>query len=162
MHAVKICILTDAVQFWLMQFKLVFFRDQMYFLPGPDGKSEPFLACAFSAWWPSVFSVKLLTRELMCPSSSGPPKPLVHTLFWPLLSHDHSPADNRLIIVVSDCDPMDCSLPGSSVHGIFQARGLEWIAISFFRGSLNCCLLLWQVDSSPLNHLEIPAYHDKR
>ena len=28
-------------------------------------------------------------------------------------------------------DPMDCSLPGSSVHGIFQARILEWIAISF-------------------------------
>ena len=33
------------------------------------------------------------------------------------------------------CDPVDCSLPGSSVHGIFQARVLEWIAISFSRGS---------------------------
>ena len=33
------------------------------------------------------------------------------------------------------CDPMDCSLPGSSVHGIFQAIVLEWIAISFSRGS---------------------------
>ena len=32
------------------------------------------------------------------------------------------------------CDPMDCSLSGSSVHGIFQARMLEWIAISFSRG----------------------------
>ena len=30
------------------------------------------------------------------------------------------------------CDPMDCSPPGSSVHGIFQARILEWVAISFF------------------------------
>ena len=30
---------------------------------------------------------------------------------------------------------MDCSLPGSSVHGIFQARVLEWVAISFSRGS---------------------------
>ena len=29
------------------------------------------------------------------------------------------------------CDPMDCSLPGSSVHGILQARVLEWVAISF-------------------------------
>ena len=29
------------------------------------------------------------------------------------------------------CDPMDCSPPGSSVHGIFQARLLEWVAISF-------------------------------
>ena len=31
------------------------------------------------------------------------------------------------------CDPMDCSLSGSSVHGIFQASVLEWIAISFSR-----------------------------
>ena len=30
-------------------------------------------------------------------------------------------------------DPMDCSLPGSSVHGIFQARILDWVAISFSR-----------------------------
>ena len=32
------------------------------------------------------------------------------------------------------CDPMDCSPPGSSVHGIFQARILEWVSISFSRG----------------------------
>ena len=31
------------------------------------------------------------------------------------------------------CDPMDCSLQGSSVHGIFQATVLEWVAISFSR-----------------------------
>ena len=34
---------------------------------------------------------------------------------------------SRLIL----CDPMDCSPPGSSVHGILQARILEWVAISF-------------------------------
>ena len=33
------------------------------------------------------------------------------------------------------CDPVDCSLPGSSVHGILQKRILEWVAISFSRGS---------------------------
>ena len=33
------------------------------------------------------------------------------------------------------CDPVDCSLPGSSLHGILQARILEWVAISFSRGS---------------------------
>ena len=33
------------------------------------------------------------------------------------------------------CNPIACSLPGSSVHGIFQAIVLEWIAISFSRGS---------------------------
>ena len=33
------------------------------------------------------------------------------------------------------CDLVDCSPPGSSVHGILQARILKWVAISFFRGS---------------------------
>ena len=31
------------------------------------------------------------------------------------------------------CDPMDCSLPGSSIHGISQAKVLEWDAIAFSR-----------------------------
>ena len=35
----------------------------------------------------------------------------------------------------NSCDPMDCRPPGSSVHGIFQAKIVEWIAISFSRGS---------------------------
>ena len=33
------------------------------------------------------------------------------------------------------CDPTDYSVPGSSIYGIFQARVLEWVAISFSRGS---------------------------
>ena len=36
-------------------------------------------------------------------------------------------------------NPMDCSLPGSSIHGIFQARVLEWVAIAF---SVHGALLL--------------------
>ena len=39
-------------------------------------------------------------------------------------------------------DPMDCSLPGSSVHGIFQARVLEWDAIAFS----NCYIKLYDFD----------------
>ena len=35
------------------------------------------------------------------------------------------------------CDPMDYSLPGSSIHGIFQARILEWVAISFSKRSFQ-------------------------
>ena len=35
------------------------------------------------------------------------------------------------------CDPMDCSLPGSSIRGIFQARVLEWVAISSYEGHTN-------------------------
>ena len=40
------------------------------------------------------------------------------------------------------CDHMDCSLPGSSVHGISQAKILEWVAISFSRSRLLLLLLL--------------------
>ena len=40
-------------------------------------------------------------------------------------------------------DPMDCSLPGSSIHGIFQARVLEWGAIAFSDHRRNACELLF-------------------
>ena len=43
-------------------------------------------------------------------------------------------------------DPMDCSPPGSSVHGIFQARVLEWVAIAF---SENLCFLITIVFLQP-------------
>ena len=39
------------------------------------------------------------------------------------------------------CDPMDCSLPGSSVHGILQARTLEWVSISFSNACMHTKLL---------------------
>ena len=51
------------------------------------------------------------------------------------------------------CDPMDCGPPGSSVHGILQARILEWVAISFSRGSSQPRDQTWsptlQADSLP-------------
>ena len=43
-------------------------------------------------------------------------------------------------------DPMDCSLPGSSVHGIFQARVLEWGAIAF--SELTCYYIVFPMYSS--------------
>ena len=67
-------------------------------------------------------------------------------------------------LVVKSCltlgDTMDCSLPGSSVHGISQAKILEWVAISSPRDVPNPGigpvlpdhLLHWQVDSPPLSH----------
>ena len=62
------------------------------------------------------------------------------------------------------CDPMDCSLPGFPVNGIFQARILEQVAISYARGIFltqgsNLCLLrllYWEEDSLPLCHLGSP------
>ena len=50
------------------------------------------------------------------------------------------------------CDPMHCSMPGSSVHGILQARILEWVAIPFSRDLPNPAIKprspALQVDSS--------------
>ena len=45
------------------------------------------------------------------------------------------------------CDPMDCSLPGSSVHGIFQARVLEWGAIAFSEQYIKRGSVAWQLRS---------------
>ena len=44
-------------------------------------------------------------------------------------------------------DPMDCSLPGSSINGILQAIVLEWVAISFSRGSS------WRRDQTQVSHI---------
>ena len=63
------------------------------------------------------------------------------------------------------CDPMDCGPPGSSVHGILQARTLEWVAILFSRESsqprdqtgfpsLQADSLLSEL---PGNHADIPS-----
>ena len=57
------------------------------------------------------------------------------------------------------CNPMDCSPPGSSVHGILQARILEWVAISFSRGSyqgsnsghLHCRQILYHLSHQTLS-----------
>ena len=42
---------------------------------------------------------------------------------------------NSLQSYLTLCDPMDCSPPGSSVHGIRQARILKWVVMPSFRGS---------------------------
>ena len=65
------------------------------------------------------------------------------------------------------CDPMDCSPPGSSAHGISQARILERGAISSPRGPsrprdwtrVSCISCIWQEDSLPLSHLGTLSYY---
>ena len=68
------------------------------------------------------------------------------------------------------CEPMDCSPPGSSVHWILQARILEWVAISFSRGSSrprdrtwvshigSRCFNLWATREAPDNYLNHGYY----
>ena len=53
----------------------------------------------------------------------------------PLISRAAAAAAKSLQLCPTLWNPMDCSLPGSSVHRIFQARILEWIAIHFSRRS---------------------------
>ena len=80
------------------------------------------------------------------------------------------------------CNPMDCSPPGFSVHGILQARILEWVAISFFRESFQSsdqirvsCIAggfftIWATREDPVyylilfenhcyNYAELPIWH---
>ena len=93
--------------------------------------------------------------RLNCPTSK---KVVVVTAVVQLLSH-----------VWLFYNPMNCSPPGSSVHGILQARILELLVVSFSRGSsqtqgLNLpflCLLHWWVDSLLLSHLGSPYVSDK-
>ena len=56
------------------------------------------------------------------------------------------------------CDPMECSMPGSFVHGISQARILERVASSFSRGSSPP--RHWKADSLPLSHLGSLTHSD--
>ena len=67
------------------------------------------------------------------------------------------------------CDPMDCSPSDSSVHGILQARILEWIAIPFSRGSswprdrthISYVSYIGRQILYPLSHLGSPRVYDR-
>ena len=82
-------------------------------------------------------------------------------LFWKLqLCESEVPQSCPIL-----CNPMDCSLPSSSVHGIFQARVLEWVSISFSRGSsqprdltqvfhIACrCFTIWATSEAPNSYV---------
>ena len=81
-------------------------------------------------------------------------------------SREHKPSWNHLVccclvtkLCLTLCDPRACSPPGPSVHGISQARILEWAAISFSRGSsqprdqtpVSCIGMNWQAVSLALS-----------
>ena len=83
----------------------------------------------------STESVTLCNHLILCHP------PLLSPSIFPSISDYNMPlqwimkAKVKSLSRVRLCDSIDCSLPGSSVHGIFQAIVLEWIAISFSRGS---------------------------
>ena len=88
-------------------------------------------------WVPEAEGSASTHQYQCCPRKSGSTESPARAQLYPTL-----------------CDPMDCSPPGSSAHGIFQARILEGVAISFSRRSSwprdpTCCPLHWQADSLP-------------
>ena len=60
---------------------------------------------------------------------------LLVEFFFLLITSLHESESELTQSCLTLCDPMDCRVPDSSVHGIFQTRVLEWVAISFSRGS---------------------------
>ena len=123
------------------------------------------------SWGPSILSQMALFHSFLWPSDIpwyiGPclSDPLY---LWPLCTVNKSLLEERIVIIfisalpqscLTVCHPVDCSPPGSSVHGILQARILEWVAISSCRGfswprdrtRILLGLLYRQVGSLPLN-----------
>ena len=76
-------------------------------------------------------------NSLFCASSSLHPTPLSYLAHCPLILLTPPLAYVRDQPCLTLCNSVDCSPPGFSVHGIFQARILEWVAICYSRGSFQ-------------------------
>ena len=131
--------------------RLTMFRSQ-FFLPGrQDAKKIPRNTVPWVL--PSCF--RLVPLAFSCASRS---------LLWrwctQLCTHME-----RVCVPFSRvwlCDPTDCDPPGSSLHGVIQARILEWVAMPSSRGIFptqgsNPHLPPWQADSLPRSHLGSPS-----
>ena len=99
-------------------------------LPGAHRPLPPFLWMTWQPW-------SLVCFSLLIPTLS------FHVFLWPLSTFTFNPQTVACLHawVLSPfshgrlCDPVDCSPPGSSVHGILQARILEWVVVPSSRGS---------------------------
>ena len=96
----------------------------------------------------------------------GTPSPMTNIHHW-AVSKRWPSSDPTVVVLVAKlcpalCDLVDCSPPSSSVHGINQARILEWVAVFFVKGSswprdqahILCRSPVLHVDSLPLSHWE--------
>ena len=91
---------------------------------------------AFSTVSSLVRSSFCLYARFLCTCPSfRPPGPQLHFCPYPLHPVPACCCCLASKLCPAPCNPVDCSLPGSSVYGIFQAGILEWVAISFSRGS---------------------------
>ena len=138
LHAVFIFIKSILLS-WLV----LFYCLQLNFMPSSHGFCYEWLLLIdifrYSTIWVCIF-LKLFHKDFFLKSFSFW-FPGFRDFYIVLLSNPFSSFDQK----ERDCevaqsyptlyDPTDSILPGSSVHGIFQARVLEWVAISFSRGS---------------------------
>ena len=96
-------------------------------------------SCCLQSQIPWDFSVPLLNPQAGKPDVGFRTFTTVGELLWYYWSSVCGSPTQRVAQVtqlcLTLCHPMDCSPPGSSVHGILQARILEWVAILFSRGS---------------------------
>ena len=95
----------------------------------PMRLSDHLILCRPLLFLPSVFpSIRVFSNELaLCWLRSKENRWKIKWRPWLLLEVAQS--------CLTLCNPMDCSLPGFSIHGIFQARVLEWVATPFSWGS---------------------------
>ena len=124
----------------------------------------PWHACLLCSSPSTSSALSILPSEYLSNLSPLHPHPPGHLLVQYLTSgqNNSNSCQSGLLFSLSCvrlfCDPMDCSLPGSSAPGILQARILEWVARSSFRASSRpresnpclSCLLHWQASSLPL------------
>ena len=113
----------------------------------------------FLEWWLRVNSQSVSTRSPWFKTTEGPLCYLEECRFplWAKISKDFWVRVKMKVLVIqlrlTLCDPMDCSPPGSSFHGILQASILEWVAIPFFK------IFLTQESNLGLPHCRQILYH---
>ena len=91
------------------------------------------VSLVYSVTWLPELSARIQSIHNIHPQPEGPLCKLTSTNALLEVKSDVKVLVAQLCLSI--CDPMDCSPPGSSVHGISQERRLEWVAIPFSGGS---------------------------
>ena len=94
------------------------------------------LCCTVGPSWSSILNIIVCSCQSQTPSLSLPAFPSAPAFVlqvWGCCPALFCAFVLSCSVVLNLCNPMGCSLPGSSVHGIFQARVLEWVVISYSR-----------------------------
>ena len=95
-----------------------------------------FPVCSQASWAPFCFSCREVPARLSPRKSGSGIRSSKHLITqWVLLATSTHPCVSLCSAVSHSYDHMDCSPPGFSVHGIFQARMLEWVALFSSRES---------------------------